>query len=582
MPSPPSRLIQEKFNASVTRIIRRVEIYHFNGETPWRPDLWPRILVDGSVGIDMNADARRSVDLELDNSDGELDPSTGGLWYDKVLKVFYGIHTDAEKRSPRIIIVEEHQSVGQALALKTLLARAGVSVVHYDPQIDSLDQVEDFDILISISATHTQKLTLLTQAFNQGKSVMTFGVDATTAQLPYIIGASASALSTSPDELREFERLEVADPIMLGWGADWLLNPPHSYRKINAVAPGAVVLANTYDPDNGFSPGIVLRSELGGPLWLHVQQSQFHLAAFDSGTDAFAAFLAAAIKRLDYYVPAPTWEIQIGEYVPDGIEDSDDLAQRIRFIGRDYTKRCLGSKLTKATMFKKDEKIEDVIKTLALNCKIFKINLPVTSKTLGKDMTWERDTDRWSIMKEIALANNYELYFDNEGWLVMREQRDPLTTPPSLVLKTGEDGNIVARSAKTGDSQLKNHVTVVGESSDASVPLVFGEAINNNPNSPSAVDKIGERTENISSPLVTTEAQATALAKTRLSVAALEEFEANFTAIALPWLEVGDVVEFGDPEGSYWGPTRYLITNLNIPLDMGPMTGTAKRVTRVS
>lgn len=581
MPGTPDRLVQEAFVAPTSEITRRVEIYEFDGKTPWKPETWGTALVSGSVSIDMSRDERRSVDVELNNEDGAFDPKAGGLWYDKVLKVFYGIQLNQTDREPKLAIVEEFESIGQGLALKTLLAQAGIQSVFYDPQIEDYDQIEDFDIIISISSDRTRKLSLLTEAFNRGKSVMTFGLNATAAQLPYVIGAAASSLSTDSD-LRTFEKTDLVDLAMNGWQSDWQLEGPHSYRKINTAAAGAMVLANTWDATNGFSVGIILRAEMAGPLWLHTMQNDFTLGAFDQGSDLFASFLGALVERIDYYVPQPLWEMQIGEFVPDSIEDADEYGERIKFTGRDYAKRCLNSKLTKATMFTKSQKIEDVIKSLALNCKISKINLPVTNFTLGKDMTWERDTDRWAIMKAIALANNYEIYFDNAGWLIMRPQQDPLLTPPSLVLTTGIGGNLVARGAKTGDSQLFNHVTVIGESSDSSVPLVFGEAINNNPNSPSSIDAIGERTKNISSPLVTSEGQATELARTMLSVSALEEFELNFEAVLFPWIEAGEIVEMGEPEGTYWGPTRYLISNLTLPLDLSPMSGNGKRVTRVS
>lgn len=556
-------------------------MYEFDGQTPWKPEMWASALVGGTVSVDMSRDERRSVDIELNNEDGAFDPKAGGFWYDKVVKVFYGIRLDQRERVPRIAIVEEFESSGQGLALKTLMAQAGIKVVFYDPQIETYDQIEDFDILISITSTYTHKLSLLTEAFNRGKSIMTFGLNATAAQLPYVIGAAASSLSIDPD-LRTFEKTTEVNLAMNGWQSNWQLEGPHSYRKINTVPGGAVVLANTWDATNGFSIGIVLRSELGGPLWLHTMQNDFTVGAFDQGYDLFSGFLGALVSQLDYFVPQPYWETQIGEFVPDSIEDADEYRDRIKFTGRDYTKRCLNSKLTKATMFGKDLKIEDVIRTLALNCRIYKINLPVTTDTLGKDMTWERDTERWAVMKAIALANNYELFFSADGYLTMRPQQDPLLTPPSLVLATGNGGNLISRGARTGDSQLFNHVTVVGESSDSTVPLVFGEAINNNPNSPSSVAAIGERTKNLTSPLVTSETQATELAKTLLSVSALEEFELTFQSVLFPWAEAGEIVEMGEEQGDYWAPARYLISSLTLPLDLGPMSGNGKRVTRVS
>lgn len=583
MANPPDRLIEEIFRAPTIDVVRRVELYESDGTTAWKPQIWGNILVSGQVSADQAREERRSIDLELDNNDNELDPVPGNFWYDKIVKVFYGIRTHIQESDPRIIIVEEYESVGEAVFLKSLLTQAGVKVVHYNPLVETLADVADFDILISISSTYTRKLSLLTSAFNAGKCIMTFGVNSTGAQLPYIISGAGSGLTTG-DGTRLFERSDEVDPGSAGWDT-WEVQGAEEYRKILVPASGAKVLANASDGANGFSPSVLLRSDMNGQSWLHVVQNHFNSSEFmeDEDEETFVEFLRAMIKRLDYFEIKEIWEAQLGEFILDSINDSsDDFSGLISVTGRDYTKRCLLSKLTKSTMFEKDDLITDCIRNLALNAGIVKLKLPTVPTLLGKDSTWERDTDRWSIMTDIALANNFELYFDAEGFLRMEPQQDPIATPASLKLEGGERGNLISRGRKTSDSNLFNHVVVVGESSDTSVPLVFAEAINTNDNSPSNVEKIGERTKIISSPLVTSELQAQELANTMLSVSSLEEFEMSFSAILMPWIEPGEILEMGDlAEEGTWGPAKYLISNLTFPLDLSPMSGSAKRVTIV-
>jgi hypothetical protein len=584
----PDRNIQEEFLAPVSEIIRRVEIYESDAETPWRPDIWSDILVSGQVTADMGRDERRGIDLELDNTDGYLDPQTGGLWYDKIVKAIYGLRVRQEDRVPRIAIVEEYNIPGQGLAMKSLLAAAGMTEVHFNPLVETYDDVKDFDVLISISADYPRKLAMLTEAFNHGISVMTCALDCTAARVPYII-ASAGTGMASHAAGRAFEPQAIEHPAILGW-LGWAVNGPGTYRRINTLTANSIVLAQTWDTENGFSPGVILRQNIDKTSWIHVQQNQFNYGAYqDENYYANGVnFAGAMIRQLDYYRPVEIWECQIGEFMIDGLEDADEFNDRIKLVGRDYTVRCMNSKLSKATSFGKDEAIETIIKNLALNSGITKFNLPTTGRTLGKDQTWERDTERWAIMKEIAIANNYEIYFDATGQLTMNPQADPLTTPPSLVLTTGDGGNLVSRGAKTGAGQLYNIVTVIGESSDTTVPLVYAEARNNNPGSPSRIGTagepggIGERVKNISSPLVTTTAQAQEMADTILSVSSLEEFELNFVAVLLPWIEPGEIVEMGEDESEYWGPNRYLISSLSLPMDLSPMSGNGKRVTRVT
>lgn len=579
MPGIPPELVQRAFLAPITEITRRVEIHEADGETPWRPELWPRVLVGGTISVDMTRDERRSVDVELDNTDGALDPEAGGFWYDKVLKVFYGVRLYERERDPRVVIVEETNAPGQGLALKALLAGAGIDTTLFDPLIVRYDQVAEFDVVVSISSTVPTKRTLLLEAFERGKSVITFAPAATAAELPDHIQAVAPTVAWA--ERRAFAKLDVPDRVAGGWDGTWVLAGPGSYRPITAVAPGALALLESAADERGPDIAAVLAFGVDGQGWMHCNAADLTAARFTARRDDFGRFLGAVVRRLDYVDVGDHWETQLGEFVADSIEDADEFGDRIRFAGRDYTARCMLSKLSKATMFTATEPIEAVIAAVAANAGVRKISLPITTKTLGKDMTWEADVERWRIIADVALAGNYEIYFTPTGVLTMREQQDPLLTPASLKLTTGDGGNLVSRSAKTSGGQIFNHVVVVGESSDSTVPLVFGEAINNDPASPTSVDRIGQRTKRISSALVTTDAQALDLARTMLSVSALEEFEMSFTAVLLPWIEPGEIVEMVDPDGEYWGPSRYLLSTLSLPLDLGPMSGTAKRVMKV-
>ena len=582
MPYPPNRLIEEAFLAPTVEIKRRVEIYEHDGSTPWKPEVWPYILVGGNVNVDSGQDSRRSCDLDLYNHNGELTPDTDGLWYDKVFKVFYGIvtHQERTKKNPNCVIVEEYNAIGQALNLKTLLSLAGVNFVDYNPLIDTISELEDYDIIISISGDYTHKLALLTQAYNQGKSILTFNLNSTVAQLPVVI-SNTGAVRTG-EESRHFEVLDDnPDPVQNGWD-EWDISDPRPYRPILAT-PGVPVALEQL---NAFGYGSVMVDNPDAGVWIHTQMADFEDTVFPDteDKDGFVNYLRAIVNRADTYDIEPIWESQIGEFIVESISDAEEtLTNLISITARDYTKRCQMSKLSKATMFTKDQRIVDVIKALAANSGITKFKLPESLvTTLDKDTTWERDQDRWTVMKEIATANAYDLWFDAEGYLRFTPQQDPLLTPATLELTTGSRGNLISRGRKTSDTELYNHVTVIGESSDSTVPLVFGEAVNDDPNSQSSVQRIGYRTKNYSSPLVTSDQEAQAMAETLLSVAGLQEFELSFSSILFPWVEAGEIVEMlNDGTDNNWGAARYLITSLSLPLDLSPMTGTGKRVTKL-
>jgi hypothetical protein len=575
----PSQTIQDAFLAPVVEIIRRVEIYEYDATTPWKQELWDDYLIDGGVTGSSDGDERRTFECTLDNSDGELDPEAGNLWYDKVFKVFYGLKLDQVERDPKVLIVEEYQSDGQALALKSAMNAGGVKYVHYNPLASSYKDLEGFDIIVSITSDYTRKLSLLTEAFNKGKAVFTCGKDATPAQLPYIVGSAGASLSTDVG-IRSFDKAEtLSDELSLGWG-EWGINGPQSYRKINTASGGEIV-GFTEDATNGQSRGIIRRAAFGGSRWMHIQQNRFEESVFAYGYDEFVKFTSRAVDWLDAYVPQATWETQIGEFVADQIEDADEWGDTIKVTARDYTSRCMESELAVATMHVAATPIEDIIRAHAANAGIRKFNLPITNKTLGKDQTWEGGTERWTLMKDIATANNYDLYFNAEGYLCLTPFNDPTLTPPTLVLTTGVNGNLISRGARTSAARLKNHVIVIGESSDSSAPPVWAELKNENENSPSNIQKLGDRVDRVTSSLVTTVQQAIELAKSLLSVAALEEFELDFSSVLFPWIEPGEIVEMYDPDSEYWGPSRYLLTSLTFPLDLSPMSGKGKRVINV-
>lgn len=578
----PREDVQAAFLDSVTRLTRRVEIYEQDASTPWKPELWSGLLVDGSVIYDQARDERRTFEVTLHNPDGALKPQPGGLYYDKVFKFFYGIQLDQQPREPRVVVVEEFSSVGQALEFKTLLAQYGVRRVQIRPLATTYEEIAEFDIVVSISSDYPHKLALLNEAYAHGKSIWTCAPQCTAAQLPELILGAAGGLTTTSEALDVIPTTTTVHPLMLGW-QQWSLAHPISFRKITSAKSGAVNIAGVSNSTNVLSPSILAVEGVGEKRWVHMQQAKFDEASFagvaSDARDACGAFLARAVSWLNTFVPLAHWEIQIGELIADSLADVDAKRLQVKVVGRDYVKRCL-TELPVSTTFTKGTPIEEVIKTLALNCSIAKFSLPATGRTLERDMTWEGGTDRWEIMKELATGINHEIYFTQAGYLTMRTFRDPLTTPATLDLTVGSRGNLVSASTRANDTQIFNHVVVIGESSNSNVPAVWAEAKNTAVGSPTSIAELGTRTMRITSATIATTAQAQELANSMLKVAALEEFELDFSAILLPWIDVGEILEINDEDR--WGPTRYLISNLSFPLDLNPMSGNGKRVTNVA
>lgn len=276
------------------------------------------------------------------------------------------------------------------------------------------------------------------------------------------------------------------------------------------------------------------------------------------------------------------WETQVGEFLIDGIREPN-FPKVITCTGRDRTKVLLEDKLAYPIAFTKNMAPEDVIRAIAENGNISgdRMILPNTGKTLGKKYTFEAGLSRWEAIKKIALDFNYEVYFDQFGWFVMSKQHDPAKRQDTFTFKTGgNDGSLISFEKVSDESNLYNAVAVRGEASDT-IPVAY-VAVNRSPNSPTSVQNLKrQKTYEHTSPLITTEEQASELAWTLLAVMALETFEINMQSLVFPWLEAGSIIKFIDPDPNPGDPTRFLLSNFSFPLGLGPQTTVGKRITVV-
>jgi hypothetical protein len=292
------------------------------------------------------------------------------------------------------------------------------------------------------------------------------------------------------------------------------------------------------------------------------------------------------------------WETPLGEFMIDRI-DEDRFPNAVKVTGRDFTKKCLISKLAYSLSFQSGLPVESIIKALAANCGITKFALPVTGQNYTSDLVFTRGTERWKVMQELASTVGYEVYFRADGCLSMRLLPDPTTQPVSWSFNYGGGGSLVDYSRSSDDSRIYNHIMVTGakvggdmsavpgeiptDDENQTAEIVFAEVINTDPGSPTNVARIGDRVLPYESDLFTTQASAMEYALTMLRIAALEEYTMSFKSLMLPWLEPTDIVEIIEDEvsASEFVPSRFLLTNLSIPLGLGAMSGNARRVTIV-
>lgn len=278
------------------------------------------------------------------------------------------------------------------------------------------------------------------------------------------------------------------------------------------------------------------------------------------------------------------WEMQVGEFMIDRITE-DYFPNVTKITCRDYTKKCLVSDIVNSLQFSSTTPVEVIIRALGANAGITKFRLPYTGLGFSDDVVFDAGTARWEMMKTIAASVGYEIYFTSDGYLTMRPYQDPVLSPVTWVFQTGQPtGSLIEFSRESNDSRVKNHCIVIGATvtDDAGFSTTaFGEARNDNPESPTRIARIGDRCDIFKSDYITDPAQAQAVADSRLRLMALEEYSVNFASLILPWVDAGDIVDMINPKESSFTPARFLLSSYSLPFALGNMSGIAKRVTIV-
>lgn len=567
-PAAALRAIDQGYGTAV----RRVEIYESDGETPWVPneevELQDDRFVAGSVNIDYSRDERRTLDLTLRNDDGILHPNPiNGIWYDKVFKLYRGIKYPVDISYARIVIISEPVAAPNvSVQYRQILTGAGFKTVDINLAAATWGDVSDYDIIVSIGTGWAPlKTDLLKQAYTAGKSIITTGNDTTTAHLPFATASSATSGSIS------FSMNPVSGdiPIAKNWTNE--NSSVDTGQRITAVDSTAIPIATSVDGATTFYTAILAQNDLGG-RWFH-----YHLGYVGAQGKIMWNSAAKWLAREDN-TELGSWETQVGEYVIDNLS-TDSFPSHLKIVGRDYTKRCMNSKLARATSFESGSNVMELISALASNSGIRKMKLPIVQRFSSSQIDYAPQTSRWQIMKELAASINSDIYFDHAGYLVVEPYADPAFSPEVATFQTGQSGNLVKYTRSASDSELYNHIVITsGSDNEANALPYFGEAINSDPDSPTNVDRIGDRTYFWDSVSMGSDEACVALAKSWLKIYALESFEMSFDSINYFWLDAGGIAKVLDPDRIATDPTRFLMTSLTIPMTLGPMQAAARRM----
>lgn len=573
----PTAAVKEVIDRGMGTVVRDVEIYESDGKTLWAPALGDR-LVDGSVSVSYGDNERRTLDITLDNTDNLLRSNPTGFWYDKIIKVYRGVTYNPSLVSIKVAIIEyQLNSMTSGVRLAAWLKRIGVDAVYlptWDPSM-----VAEYDILISHGGSSLiTRSAELKQFYNNGGNVITISNASTSAEVPHIATSGSATTSSAWAVVPQSSGGELS----AGWTTETVTSAIAGTPVATVTADAIVVSRKTVGTTTSSVTASASISSAGGK-WFNLHMPYWgNTTLLDSNGIEISKLLGNVVRWMRGSGSIKTWTTQVGEFCIDGI-NNDRLPTLAKITARDYVKKCSLSKIENPVIFAAGTILKTLISSLASNSGVTKQKLDLMGGiTLGSDISFDRGTPRWQIMQEAAKAYNFELFFDGDGYLVSRNFLDPTLGKIDYVFKTGDGGNVSTLARGTNDSRIYNHIVVYGDppSGEQRLPYV-ASATNTTIGSPTAISRIGDRYYSYASTFFTSQQQCQDYANRLLKLHALESYELSFTAINYPWVEVGEIAQILDPNANPSDPDRYLFDTATIPLMLGPMSGTGKRVTMV-
>lgn len=181
------------------------------------------------------------------------------------------------------------------------------------------------------------------------------------------------------------------------------------------------------------------------------------------------------------------------------------------------------------------------------------------------------EEDRYKFLNDIARSWGKIMYWDYRGILVIKDPPDP----QDIVYRVrgGQGGVLTAATRRLTREGVYNSAVVTGEGPDEKDPA-RGVVRDMNPRSPTYWHgPFGKRPKFFSTPLIETDSQAVAAARTMLAKMLGMPYTLDFSVVPNPALEPFDpvLVRVEDDSGSY--DRLHILDSVTVPLDFGsPVT----------
>lgn len=359
----------------------------------------------------------------------------------------------------------------------------------------------------------------------------------------------------------------------------------YNYDAIADVV--AVETETTYDPlvpgTSATDPLVPFGNEIR--VWRGVEiestsPATYATLAASYGTygDVASAFAAYETLVLPPVVSTATEEVPLGVFVITEVDVKDEGTDvRISVQGEDRSIRVARNRWTDPYPVTQGTNVVDAVTDL-LEDRYADVEVVAVSSTstVGRAVLGqETSNDPWADARKIADAAGLDLFFDGEGRARLQPVASVEGATADAVYEEGADAVLLSLSRRLDAKTTYNGVIVTGEGTSNDTP-VRAEAWDEDVSSPTyRYGPFGEVPLFYSSPLVTTVEQALETAEARLrKVTGLAE-GIEWTLIADPSLEPGDVVQVVNPATR----TRRVLVldSVSIPLDIGSAMGAVGR-----
>lgn len=185
------------------------------------------------------------------------------------------------------------------------------------------------------------------------------------------------------------------------------------------------------------------------------------------------------------------------------------------------------------------------------------------NRTITKKITWERGDNKGEFLRDLAAQYGIDIFFNVEGRFTTNDRLDPKDLAPVWSFYNAEEGGMLVSVVRSfNDDNLYNKVVAVGTGNEKNI--VRHAISDTNKNSPTNINRIGERTLYIENDKIDKQAKIEQAAKRAWNKRFNIAETIDIRTICNPALDGDDVIHIKEPMAKLNG--NYRISSMSISL----------------